>query len=64
MTKNAKFVKNVKRVVLDGVQHKFRELLLLFIRVMKNILKKLGCEGCYQYDPIKYREFCNKDKNI
>ncbi|QEF35033.1 hypothetical protein D2C78_03215 [Helicobacter pylori] len=56
MTRNARFVKNAKRLAIDLMQQKFLAIIILF---MKGRLEYDGCVGCYQYDPIQYRKTCN-----
>ncbi len=56
MTRNARFVKNAKKVAIDLMQQKFLAIIILS---MKGEAEYDGCVGCYQYDPIQYRKTCN-----
>ncbi|GAA8079451.1 hypothetical protein Kazakh3172_08810 [Helicobacter pylori] len=56
MTRNAKFVKNAKRLAIDLTQQKFLAIVIL---IYEGAIEYDGCVGCYQYDPIQYRKTCN-----
>ncbi len=55
-TRNARFVKNAKKVAIDLTQQKFLAIVILS---MRGAFEYDGCVGCYQYDPIQYRKTCN-----
>ncbi len=54
MIRNARFVKNAKRLAIDLMQQKFLAIIILSTKGRLNMMV-----ACYQYDPIQYRKTCN-----